>query len=119
MTKPTIEDLEREVEEKRLEYLGMLDSLKGAIGTIGFSRAGMGDQVLNLLVTIDENRLMVERPRLAYEEALGRLQRAQADQAQARMEGMQRSMTVATWVIAFFTIIIGIIGFCAWVKPGH
>lgn len=117
MGKPTIEELERDVEEKRRDYLDILAALKSAIGDFGIDSGPMPGDPTFTLVRIESNRLSVERPKLAYEEAVGRLQRAQESEAQSgaeamqkgmltsqqSIEGMQKSMTRATWLIAAFT----------------
>ena len=66
----SIEELEREVEAARKDYVGILDSLSQAIGTTGMVNP-MAENPVSSLVNIENNRISVERPKLSYEEALG------------------------------------------------
>jgi hypothetical protein len=60
---------------------------------------------MHIMTVLAEQRHSVDRAKLAYDEAVQRLQAAQATDAQSRGEKIQVSVKCATWVIAIFTLV--------------
>jgi len=100
---PTIDELTKDADAKRTAYLGTLDSAKGP--TAKDKNDYAAGHTMQILSVLAEQQHAVERDKLAYEESLQRLQAAQANEAQSRMEKIQVSMKCATWVIAVFTLV--------------
>jgi hypothetical protein len=100
---PTIKDLAGDVEATRGKYLGALDNAKGP--SAADQNKYEAGHTMHIVTVLAEQRHAVEQAKLAYEEAAQRLQTARADEAESRMQGIQVSLTRATWVIAVFTFV--------------
>jgi hypothetical protein len=104
MSEPSIAELERDADDRRKAYLAGIENAPRLTAQEN-NQLGHTPTSLAPLTALLERWLAAQKDGVAYEVALSRLQARRAEEAQARNEALQRTMTWATVAIAVFTVV--------------